>query len=232
MITKKAWDDPRYAKNTGFLSFNLERPVKIFRKATFNSPLVGAAALGLLVGGLGYHYGPTLDRLLSPKFGGGNFYDGYSDEDITRRKRFWGTGAGLLTALGFLATQYDARKPWAGFKEYAPMDLHKHANLPSLSIDDSTRLILQDNALDQSQKEVAISLLRSFDMPPKTQITGNDLVGQAISTGLSAATGAAVGFLTANALGLPNPKSTAILGAVANTAGGLPALTLSTIFGS
>ena len=231
MIAKKAWNDPRYAGYRGKLDFTLERPVKTFRNLTFNSPLVGAGALGLLAGTLGYHYGDTIDRLLSPKFGGGRYDDEWDEDHRRKRKMFWGTNAGLLTALGFLATQYSPDRPWYGMKSYAPMDLKKQASFEGLSIADSSLLIHQNPLLTPQQKETSLALLQSFNAPPQTVITGTDLVGQAIGTGIDAAAGAAIGFITAKVLGLPNPKSTAILGAVNNTLGLGPALTLSTVFG-
>lgn len=231
MSEYKPWQDPRYADTRGNLDFTLRTPVKIFRNLTFNSPLVGAGALGLLAGGIGYKLAPYIDRILSPKFGGGRYYDDLSEDQRKKRKLLWGTGAGLLTAMGFLSTQYTPDRPWNGMKTYAPMTIPKHASFDGLRLDDCSRLIMSNDDLTREQKENSLRLLNSFDAPPQTVVTGNNLVGQAIGSGITAATGAAVGFLTAKALGLPNPRSTAILGAVGSTLGVGPALTLSTVFG-
>ena len=87
-------------------------------------------------------------------------------------------------------------------------------------------MIIHNHDLAPEMKENALSLLGSIDTTGNDTITGGQLVGQAIATGKSAAAGAAVGFLTAKALGLPTPRSAAIVGAVSNTLGpGLGLLT-------
>ena len=232
MINKKAWEDAWETKSNGWMSHTLYRPINWFRKATFNKPWVGAGLIALLSGALGYKYGPYIDRLLSPRLGFNSDYD-LDEGPSTARKVAWGTGTGVLAGLSFLGAHYDPNRKYYGLHEYAPMRMNKTASLSNygLPIETSERMIWNNHELSPEQKGNALTLLHSFDAPPQTQITGNSLVGQAIATGLSAAKGAAVGFMTAKALGLPNPQSTAILGAMSNTLGLLPAMATSTIFG-
>jgi len=101
----------------------------------------------------------------------------------------------------------------------------------ALPLDQCKDLINHNPMLEPYVKGQALALLDSFNAPPTQPINGGNLIGQAIATGQSAATGLAVGWLTAKALGLPNPKSTAILGAVANTLGPWSAVATSLALG-
>lgn len=227
------------------------RPVtKTWRALTFNSPLVGAAVLGGGLGLLGYHFAPKLsklfNRITSPIFGGKAEDENEEVPWSKSDRRDFGITLGSLGALGILAGSFSPDSPGYGVLQYDPMDkresagenpihnpLHKEAVglFDSISLGDAADLIKSDPNMDVGTKLDALSLLSSFDAPPTTQVNGGNIVGQAIATGKDAAFGGALGFLTAKAIGLPNPKSTAILGAISNTLGVMPALATSLIFG-
>jgi hypothetical protein len=214
-------------KNLGWLTKGL-------RIASLGSPLVGAAEVGALGWWLGNKYGHKIQRLVSPKsFKGDPDVDPDYDTPEERKERnsVWGWGLGGLGALAFLAANYRTNAWDKGMLTYSPMS-KESSGWDSLTLEDSKALIMSNPDLNYDQRMMSLSLLNTFNSSPTTPINGPTLVGQAIDTGLSAATGAAVGYLTANALGLPNPRSTAILGAVTNTLGVRPALTLSAIFGN
>ena len=233
--------------SSGWLPKSFRTVNKAFRTATFGSPIVGSLATAALAGLAGYHLGPSIDRLLSPIFGRRSRR--VSEREERRRRKTWGWSAAALAGLAFLATQFSTKRKGYGLLSYAPMGqpnvrtaalpaappsaLRKNSSgwEPSLTIGESAQLIMNNPTLDPYIKEQSLSLLHSFDAPVNTPITGGTLVGQAIGTGRSAMAGAAIGFLTANVLGLPNPSSTAILGAVQNTLGTGPALATSVIFG-
>ena len=243
-------DKPR----RGWLDFNLGGLTKAFRYATGGStedkkgipgaPLIGVGLTGLGLGALGYYAGPWIERVLrrtlSPKFGGkesdeDDDFNHPESEEHARKFWMWGIGGnGALIAAGL---NLNSDRPWYGFKHYSPMykassAIPKKADAwNSMTLAESMRMIHDNPGLTPEMRMQAMQLLGSFDAPPSTTINGGDLVGQAIATGQSAASGMAVGYLTASLLGLPNPKSTAILGAVANTLGPSAALTASMVFG-
>lgn len=229
---RNGWEVPGKEGTEGWAPGSLKWLTKGVRIASLGSPLIGAAELGALGWWLGNKYGHKIQRLVSPKsFSGDPDLDPEYDtpEERKDRNKAWGWGLGGLGALAFLAANYRPNEPGNGLLVYNPMT--KEASLPALTLDDSRAMIMSNPGLDPAQRAMSMGLLNTFNAPPTTPITGTDLVGQAIDTGMSAAFGAAVGYLTANALGLPNPRSTAILGAVTNTMGVRPALALSAIFG-
>jgi len=230
-------------KTKGWLNFGLGGLNKAFRYATgggttegagiAGAPLIGVGLVGLGLGALGYHTGPWLERkirrMVSPKFGGDEDDDYETEEDREDARKFWMYGLGGAGALLTAALNADNTKPWYGFKHYPAMT--KRANAWNDITLGQGMEMLSEAHMDPTVKAQSMLLLHSFNAPPATPITGNDLVGQAIATGQSAAAGMAVGYLTASVLGLPNPKSTAILGAVANVLGPKSALASSVVFG-
>ena len=227
---------PEYEPTGGWLPKNIKPVVKGFRTVTLGSPLVGALATAALAGVAGWHGGPLLDRILSPKFGGSS--NDYYDDEYTRRARrkTWAWAAAALGGLAFLGSQFSLKRPGYGLLKYHPMEdekpLQKTGSMyDGIPLGQATDYIQNNPYLSPDMRYNSLALLNSFGPQPNMQITGNDLVGQAIGTGLSAAAGAAVGYLTANVLGLPNPTSTAILGAINNTLGPSAALTTSMVFG-
>ena len=228
-------ENPAYKPEGGWLPKNLRPVNKAFRAATLGSPLVGAAAMAALGYLGGYHLSPKIERILSPSFGADQYFE--TEEERKKRRKKWGIRLAALMGLGFLGTQFSPGRKNYGLLQYRPMGddepIQKEASGPydHLTIGESAQLILNNPNLDDTMKANALTLLHSFDAPANTPINGGSLVGQAIGTGLSAMQGAAIGFLTANALGLPNPSSTAILGAVQSTLGTGAALSTSLIFG-
>lgn len=221
----------------GVLNFNFGKLNKALRNVSLGSPVVQSLLLGGGLGLAGYYGGPWLTkklvRLTSPKFADRiDDLDRYTTkEDIAEQRKMWGwLGALGGTALG-LGIHFSPNAPGYGLLQFAPMHKTTSATWDSIPIYQGLQLINDDPALSPEMKLQASTLLTSFNAPPTAMVTGSDLVGQAIATGQSAATGMAIGYLTANILGLPNPKSTAILGAVANTLGPGAALVASTVFG-
>lgn len=218
------------ARTKGWMPNTLSWLTKGWRGVSLGSPLVGALEMGALGWWLGKKYGHTIPRLLSPRSFRGVAPDEY---DHAARREMGNTAAwtlGILAPLAVLAANYQPNAPGKGLLTYSPMSKDGSA-FGSLTLDDGRALIMGNSELTDTQKMLSMNLLNTFNAPPSATITGADLVGQAIATGQSAATGMAIGYLTANILGLPNPKSTAILGAVANTLGPRAALIGSTIFG-
>lgn len=176
-------------------------------------------------------------------------------EDVKKERKTWAGVLAALGALGVIGLNYRPNAPDKGLFSYAPMHvppkesppaanttvsqpaagIPKNDNFPmpqgTLPLGQCVDMINSNPNLEPYMKGQALTLLDSFNAPPMQPINGGNLIGQAIVTGQSAATGLAVGWLTAKALGLPNPKSTAILGAVANTLGPWSAVATSLALG-
>lgn len=221
----------------GVTNFNLGELNKALRTVSLGSPVVQSLLLGGGLGLAGYYGGPWLTkqlvRLTSPRFANRiDELDQYTTkEDLAEQRKMWGW-LGVLggTALG-LGVHFSPNAPGYGLLQFAPMQKTTSAGWDAIPLYQGLQLINDNPGLSPEMKLQASTLLTSFNAPPTATVTGNDLVGQAIATGQSAVTGLAVGYLTAHALGLPNPSSTAILGAVANTLGPKSALIASTVFG-
>ena len=251
--------DPRIsAGSPGLLSgVNLKIPTLAWRAATFGQPLVGAAYVAAALGLAGYKAGPwltrTLAKRLSPSLSGkpgdqlAEDLAQASAEDESEQRRTWGGILAALGALGTIGLNWRSGAPGNGLFSYAPMvssarrggapvsGIAKTNSMPDLSpslpLGHCINQIYSNPELEPYVKEEALTLLHSFNSPPEQPINGGNLIGQAIATGQSAARGMAVGWLTAQALGLPNPRSTAILGAVANTLGPWSALATGLVLG-
>ena len=232
-----------HGSSRGFLDVGLGGLNRAFRAASFGSPIVGAALTAAGLGALGYAAGPWLTkglrRVMSPRLRRLGMDDGedtdamFEDPEVKQeaRKR-WGIALGGMAALATLGLNLAPNAPWYGLKRYAPLrKTESGSSWNSMTIGEGMQLLQDTPNLSAEAKTQSMQLLGSFNKPLNTPITGGDVVGQAIATGRSAACGAAIGYLTANLLGLPNPSSTAILGAVANTLGPYPALVGSMVFG-
>lgn len=221
----------------GILNFNLRGLNEAVRTASLDSPLGTAALFGTGLALAGYHAGPWLTkkfvRLVSPQFSRhmDNYEQYLTPEDIAEQRKTWGWAGGILGAMATLGYHFSPNAPGYGLLKYPSLSKNESAEWNSLPIGQCMKMIEDNHALSPTMKMQSMSLLNSFNAPSTTQITGGNLVGQAIATGQSAAAGMAVGYLTASLLGLPNPSSTAILGAVANTLGPKYALLGSTVFG-
>ena len=234
----------------GLLSGDLRNLSLAWRAATLNQPLIGAVYTAAGLGALGSKFGPWLSRkftrLFSPVMSKEdeealNTPDELKDpEDLRSEKRTWAGVLAALGALGVIGLNWRSEQPGKGLFSYGPMDdppkgFQRTASMPDLGgafpLSQCLDMINNNDELQPYVKAQALNLLESFNVPPTQPISGGNLVGQAIATGQSAATGLAVGWLTAKALGLPNPKSTAILGAVANTLGPWSAVATSLAFG-
>ena len=216
------------------LDFGLGGLNKAFRTISFNSPLVGAGITGLGLGALGYYAGPYLahmvQRAASPKFGkGGNSAPRIN---VSQARQDWAVGLGGAGLLAVILANISLNAPGYGLFKYPALRKKSSGNVwNDMTLGQGMQLIQNTPNLSDEARTQSMILLDSFNQPPSTRITGNDLVGQAIATGQSAAVGAGIGYMTAKLLGLNNPSSTAILGAVSNVLGPRAALIGSTVFG-
>jgi len=236
-------------------------PTLAWQVGTLGQPLIGAAYTAAALGFLGYKTAPWFTkqfaRLASPMLSEDekrelNTPDELkSPADVKKERRTWAGVLAALGALGVIGLNYRPNAPDKGLFSYAPLEkaapappaekpappagIPKTNSFPMapgmLPLGQCVDMINSNPNLEPYMKGQALTLLDSFNAPPMQPINGGNLVGQAIATGQSAATGLAVGWLTAKALGLPNPKSTAILGAVANTLGPWSAVATSLALG-
>ena len=232
-------NDP--GERSGLLNTNLKPVTKAWRAATFGQPLVGAAYAAAAMASAGYHFAPWFKkqfvRFVSPAMSekdkkdleAGDPPEGSEEDKSTRRTAAWVLG--MLGGLTVLAANLRPGDKDYGLLHYEPMEKTGSGSYSSLPLGQCIDMIRYDSKLEPYVKGQALNLLESFSAPPSQPVNGGDLVGQAIVTGQSAATGLGIGWLTAKVLGLPNPKSTAILGAVANTLGPWAALSTSLAFG-
>jgi hypothetical protein len=112
---------------------------------------------------------------------------------------------------------FTGEKRHFGLSDYAPKQMDKQANIgfnpgyPVNAIPLSTaRSSIMDNPhLTPMTKATSCAILNTF--PPQQNITGGDIINRAVQTGVSGATNFAIGAVTAHALGLPNPYTTALI---------------------
>ena len=217
----------------------LSVPTKLWRVLSLNSPIVSSALAASALGLIGWYGAPLLKNKLNEWLGGRGKalqYDTMFEDNDKDLRRAAAVALGISGAAIPIAANFSSDDPGYGLFQYSPLQplkIEKDASgLPTLSLGAASQLIHDNPKLAPEMKMNALGLLESFNAPQTAQISGGDLVGQAIATGRSAATGAAIGYTTASILGLDNPKSAAIFGAVANTLGLAPALASSLIFGS
>ena len=196
------------------------------RFLTFDSPIVGATALGLGSYWLSKRIAPFLTKQVNKLYPltevdeQGNPILTEEDKDLT------GKVVGGLTAATFLLSQFDTKRPWFGFRNYrkkASADdivIQKKAFMPApLITSDSMvplgmarEMIAGNPALSPIARMEAMNVLNALpNQSENTGVTANKLINTAISNGLSAGADAAVGYLAASALGLNHPGRAAAL---------------------
>ena len=221
---------PPPIKKDGMFNWNFDKLDNVVRAATFNSPLV---KMGLL-GALGYFGGrklaPTITRVISPHIPGVmkdsqgnpiNTADSWStmnekDQNDLRNTMGWGL-AGLLAAPTLL-NNLNFKEPLWGLGQFSSKHLEKNnsawaippdpfAEAPTLPVNYARDVIMSSPDLKTEVKATALGVLDAF--PANAQVTSSSIIDKAIETGWDAVKGGAVGFVTAKALGLPNPLVTA-----------------------
>lgn len=217
-------------KTKSSLDFSLDGIDNFLRTISFNSPLVKMGILGVPAFFLGRKLAPTATRLLSPNLnklpetaqmgvGALDSWDDMTDED----QRFTANTIGGLTAAAFilptLVNNFDENKPWFGLKEFSPKSIEKTESgfgavsynpftaMPTVPVQGAINYLQTNPVMAPPIQHASINLLQSF--PSNASVNNTDIVKQAVSTGKDALTGGALGFVTAKALGLPNPWVTA-----------------------
>ena len=217
----------------GWFSGNLNKVDNFIREISLNSPLV---KMGLL-GTAGYFGGralaPWLSRFMSPNIPGvttdeyGNpvetvdSWETMSDESReTARKDAGIVLAGLLAAPTLINNLNFKRSLW-GLATFPYKGIEKDNSAwsipynPSMPVSYAREAIEDSNMLLPSVKATALSIMDTF--PNDAQVDSTSVINRAIDTGIDALKGGAVGFVTAKALGLPNPMVTAGIFAGINT---------------
>lgn len=217
-------------KTKSALDFSLDGIDNFFRTISFNSPLVKMGILGVPAFFLGRKLAPAVTRLLSPNLSklpdvaqeglaGLDSWEDMPEED----QRFTANTIGGLTAAAFvlptLINNFDQNRPWLGFKEFTPKKLEKtesgfgavnynpFSNMPTIPVQGAINYLQANPMMPPTIQNASINLLQAF--PTTANVSNTDIVNKAVSTGKDALAGGALGFVTAKALGLPNPWVTA-----------------------
>lgn len=206
----------------GFLNFNFGKLDDAVRKISFNKPWVKALLLGVPSYFIGKSLTPKLVGLLSPtinKATGIDFgsYNYMTESDQNRIKRIVGSLSAIAAMTPTIVHNIDftGNKKYFGLNDFSPKQLHKNANfdpfnpMHAIPLSTARHSIMTNPALTPMTKATSCAILDSF--PQNTQITGKDVVDQAVSTGISGALKFAAGAVAAHAIGLPNPYTTAAI---------------------
>lgn len=217
----------------GWFSGNFDKLDNFIREVSLDSPLI---KMGLL-GTAGYFGGkaaaPWISRFLSPNIPkvtvdayGNPVYtvDSWETMDeeskeIARRDAGW-LLAGILT-VPTLINNLHFGKPLLGLATFPYKGIEKNNSAwsipynPSIPVNYAKDAIADSDMLLPSVKATALSILNTF--PNNTQVDSPSIINKAIDTGIDALKGGALGFVTAKALGLPNPMVTAGIFAGINT---------------
>lgn len=209
-------------------NINLAKIDDFFRKISFNKPWVKALMFGIPAYYGGKALAPLVATLLSPHLGkldkrlGSEFAD-MRPEDQQFLRRVTGSMAAILAAAPTVVSNIDftGSKPWLGLNNFAPKTVEKEASmLPpmqpfnSIPAYKAQNMLTQHPGLTPLTRMATSSLVGTF--PGNQQLTGGSIINRAIKTGYDAMAGGALGFLTAHALGLPNPLVTAGIAAGIN----------------
>ena len=225
-------------KKNGLFNWNFDKVDDFIRTVSFNSPLV---KMGLL-GTAGYFGGralaPWVTRILSPNVPGVtkdkngkpvdtvDSWETMSDEEKEETKSTHGWIAAGLLAAPTLLFNLNFKKPFWGLGQFPDKHLEKNnsawainsqpfESTPTLPVNYARDVIMSTPDLNPSTKATALGILDAF--PSNAQVSSPSIIDKAISTGIDAAKGGALGFVTAKALGLPNPMVTAGIFAGINT---------------
>lgn len=216
----------------GLFGFNFDTLDNITRAISFNSPLAKA----LILGGTGFiaakKAAPVLSSILSPSLRSTDrtFYDMPKAEQKSLSNLLGLTTAAAL-ALPTVVNNFDKDSPWFGLKQFPEKQsyndfmsslkkifLNKQSNglgfnpydpMQAIPLSTAKDTILSHPTLTPMTKATSLGILNTF--PTNTQVTGKNIIDRAVSTGIDFLKGGAFGAITAYALGLPNPYSTAAI---------------------
>lgn len=232
-------NDPFKYQSKG-LNFNFDKLDNFFRTISLNSPALKAAILGTAAYFGGKAATPFISRLLSPKIpgmdiAGNQGYDDLYPEEQEDLKKNVGTIAAIIAAAPTLIHNFDTNSPGLGwirfpykasykgpFHEKLSSGLSKKANLfnpvysmQTIPLSMAKNTIINHNTLTPMTKATSLAILNTF--PENSTVTGKNIIDRAVSSGIDFAIGAAGGAITAHALGLPNPYTTALITGTINT---------------
>ena len=224
----------QYVKKNGLFNWNFDKVDNFMRSVSLNSPLVKMGILGTVGYFGGRALAPVVTRILSPNVPGVttdqwgrpvNTMDSWStmnDKDRNDMRNMMGWGLAGLLAAPTLINNLNFKKPFWGLNKFPAKHLEKNnsawvipsqpfADEPTLPVGYARDVITSSPDLKTSVKATALGILDAF--PQNAQVSSSSIIDKAIATGADALKGGAVGFVTAKALGLPNPLVTAgILG--------------------
>jgi hypothetical protein len=216
----------------GLLSFNLDTADNLIRTVSLNSPLLKM----LLLGAGSYYAGkkltPFAARLLSPAlFKGQGSYDDMHPEEQKALKKSIGLGLAAMTVLPTAINNFDKNSPWFGYARFPEKEsFHKFTNnwfrktssafnpfddMQAIPLSMAKDTIMNHPTLTPMTKATSLDILNTF--PSQDTVTGKNIIDRAVSSGIDFIKGGAFGAITAHALGLPNPYSTALITGTLNT---------------
>ena len=219
----------------GWFSGNFDKLDNFMRKVSLNSPLIKIGILGTA----GYYGGkaiaPWVSRVLSPnipkitvdEYGNPvetiDSWETMSDKEKEIARRDAGMVLAGILAAPTLINNLHFGKPLLGLATfpYKGIGIEKTNSAwaipynPSMPVSYAKNIIADSNMLLPPVKATALSILDAF--PNNTQVDSPSIINKAIDTGIDALKGGALGFVTAKALGLPNPMVTAGIFAGINT---------------
>lgn len=218
----------------GLLDFNLDTLDNILRAVSLNSPLIKMALLGSTAYFAGKKIAPYATRLLSPKLTKGQLsYDDMHPEEQKQLNKNIGLASAAAAILPTLIHNFDTSKPLWGYFQFpekesfnkftnnffmpktgSAFDIMDPMNAIPLSMAKET--IMGHPMLTPMTKATSMEILNTF--PNNDTVTGKNIIDRAVSSGIDFIKGGAIGAVTAFALGLPNPYSTALITGTLNTA--------------
>ena len=216
----------------GLLDFNFDTLDNIIRTVSLNSPLLKMMLLGTGAYYAGKKLTPYATRLLSPKLTQGQRgYDDMYPEEQEALKKNIGIGAAALAVLPTLIHNFDTSKPLWGYAQFPEKEsFHKFTKgwfqrtssafdpmdpMHAIPLSMAKDTIINHPALTPMTKATSLDILNTF--PTNDVVTGKSVIDRAVSSGVDFIKGGAFGAITAYALGLPNPYSTALITGTLNT---------------
>lgn len=218
--------------NKGLFDTNLAALDDFIRAVSLNSPLIKMGLLGVPAYYAGKALAKPLTRMLSPQL---DKLKGVKRDDMSaidpwqymskeERESTASTMGSLLAAMVTIPTlinNLDFDKEWWGLKSFSPKDgigkegsaldypigMHDLFNPPTINTSQALGVIQTSPLLTQPTRTAAVDLINS--LPPGVRVNHQDIVNTAVEQGKDALYGGALGFVTAKALGLPNPLVTA-----------------------
>jgi hypothetical protein len=216
----------------GLLGFNLDKIDNVVRTLSLNSPLLKMILLGTGSYYAGKALTPFAARLLSPKlFKSQGSYDDMYPEEQEELKKNIGLGLAAMAVLPTAINNFDSKSPLFGYARFPEKEsFHKFTNnwfkktssafnpfddMQAIPLSIAKDTIMNHSTLTPMTKATSLDILNTF--PENDSVTGKNVIDRAVSSGIDFIKGGAFGAITAHALGLPNPYSTALITGTLNT---------------